>query len=383
MLSSRLAHPLWALVLSALIAGADGDARTAAWDAWNVAEAGDREGIPRVRSHLDGAGTDPDGRRMAMIALDSLIRLGAPVDLALIRHADELGAPVQALILAARAGEEGQAWTRDAAGRIGDICERTDQLALLDMVASQRTAAAAAVLWRDGTATLTVVIRDPPDANAPGGIMAMFGSRSGGGRQRAVKGIEPWPHSATYILRRQDGEPLPALRYHFGWVRMLKPSGGVGEKTSSQQIRLDLLGDMAHARVGRPVTAPEVQFRVRLVWQPGLDVVAAVREAQAGYRAEWARFLADLAAAGFAPAAPAVQFLPLELVDARRSGQAPLDPVDGATWHLSPPKPVDPEELRLRKEAERKIWEQEGTRMDALMDGLLKEMGSDNPLAVP
>lgn len=375
--SNHLWRPLLVLLLVALAAGSEGEARTAAWEAWNAAEAGDREAIPRVRAHLDGAGTDPDGHRTAMIALDSLIRLGAAVDIALIRRADGLGAHVQALILAARAGEEGQVWAREAAGRIGDTYERTDQLALLDMVASQRTAAAAAILWRDSTAALTVVVRDPPDANELGPL-GMFGSRSGGGRKRRAE-QEPWPEVASYRLRRQAGDPLPALRYHFGWERTLHAAGGGTRPEMAQQVRLDLLAAMAHGGVERPVTAPEMQRRVWVEWRPGLDVTAAVRTAQGQYHADWARFLAGLAAAGFAPAAPVVQFQPLELVDARRSGQETLNPVDGATWRLSPPPPIDPQELRQRKAAEQEAWDQERRRMDASLEAFLKEVGAGDP----
>lgn len=377
MLSSRFVLALGALLLAVLAAGADSDARAAAWDAWNSAEAGDHAAISRVRHHLDNAGTDPDGRRLALIALDSLIRLGAPVDLALIRRADELGAPVQAMILAGQAGEDGQAWAREAAGRIGDTYERTDQIALLDMVASQRTAAAAAVIWRDGTAALTVVVQDPPDENTLG-PMGMFGSRSGGGRKRRTE-QEPWPEVAIYRLCRQDGQPLPALRYHFGWERTLQSAAGGTRPDKTQQIRLELLAAMAHGGVERPVTTPEVQRRVWVEWRPGLDVAAAVRTAQGQYRADWARFLAGLAAAGFAPVAPVVQFQPLVLVDARRSGQEPLPPVDDTTWHLSPPPPMDPEELRRRKAAEQEAWDQERRRMDASLEAFLKAAGAGDP----
>ena len=78
-----------ALLLSSLVAGAENDARADAWAAWNAAETGDREVIPLIRAHLDDADTDPEKRRLAMVALDSLIRLQAPTNLALIRRAEE------------------------------------------------------------------------------------------------------------------------------------------------------------------------------------------------------------------------------------------------------------------------------------------------------
>ena len=359
-----------ALLLSSLVAGAENDARADAWAAWNAAETGDREVIPLIRAHLDDADTDPEKRRLAMVALDSLIRLQAPTNLALIRRAEELGAHVQALVLASRAGAEGEAWAREAVRRFGDHLERADQRALLDMVASQCTPAAAAAIWRDSTAVLKVVIRDPPNEDTLG-PMGMFGSRSGGGRKRASSA--PWPEVATYRILRQGGETLPGLRFHFGWERTTDSGGNFGEATESLPVRLLLLAAMAQAKLERPVAASDLRRKIVIDWQPGSDPATAVRMAQEQQRTDWARFHAELIAAGLAPAAPVVKFLPPELVDARCIGQDPLEAVNGIAWQLAPALPLDPEKHRQRKAAEQAAFEQVMRQMDARLETFLNE----------
>lgn len=312
-----------------------------------------------------------------MVALDSLIRLHGPADPALIRHAEALGAHVQALILASRAGAEGATWAREAADRIGERYDRSDQLALLDMVASQRTPAAAAVIWRDCTAKLIVVVRDPPQQDGHG-PMGMFGSRSGGGRKRVAG--EPWPEAATYRLRRQGGEALPGIRYQFGWERTLEVRSSTAMAGDSLPKRLELLAAMAQAQLDRPVDVATTQRKVTIDWRNGEDVASAVRHAQGRYRGDWTRFLAELSAAGFAPAAPVVQFPPPELVDARRSGQAPLEPVNGTAWILSPPPPPDPEEIKQREAFDRDM---QRLNADPHVEAMRKAMGRDGAPAGP
>jgi hypothetical protein len=140
-------------------------------------------------------------------------------------------------------------------------------------------------------------------------------------------------------------------------------------------VRLALLAAMVQLRLDRPVAAPEVRRTVTCEWRPGSDQAAAARTAQAHYRADWARFLADLATVGLAPAAPAVQFLPMELVDARRSGQEPLEAVDGISWQLAPPRPLDPEEARQRAAFEQDMWRM---NTDASLRALLQAMSTDD-----
>jgi len=268
-----------------------------------------------------------------------------------------MGAEVEAVILASRSGEHAQRWARMQVKAMSPVVRGWAPVALMNLVAAQRTAEAAEALLPDVWPRLVILVSDPDPKDQ--GPLGMFGSRSGGGRNRSLAG-EEWPKEYRYILSLSgsEGEPLLSAVHTMRFIRMDSSKPGPNDATTANanDLRINMLYWMAQTALERYVELPSEIEWVNIEFVPGSDVAVEVRRTIEQRTNAWHAFAGSLREAKLIERAGFPKPLTVILLDCRDARLVPLPPVDGRQWaQLSRPIRSDSDDL-LR------MWDEDRNR---------------------